>query len=59
MLVGWPAFLGRMLEEIKPHKYNVVPKHVTLHLRETAWAQNNLGVNKDFWGQEGWVFFFL
>lgn len=46
--VAWLAFLGRMLEKIQPHKHNIVPKHVTLHLGESAGAQNILGVNKDF-----------
>lgn len=55
------AFLGRMLEEIQPHKHNIVPKHVTLHLRESAGAQNNLGVNKAFGVRRilGWGFFSL
>lgn len=53
-----PAFLGRTPEEMRPHEHNVEPKHVILHLRESAWAQNNLGVNTGFWGQEGFFFLF-
>lgn len=55
--VVWLAFLGRILEEIQPHKHNIVPKHVTLHLGESAGAQNNLGVNKDC-GVRRILFFF-
>jgi len=57
VLVGWPAFLGRMLEKIQPHEYNIVPKPITLHLRESAWARISLGVNKEFGVRR--IFFFL
>lgn len=57
--VGWPPLLGRMQEEIQPHEYNVGPKHITLRLRESALARDNLGVNKDFCVRMIFFFFFF